>query len=328
MIAMPARYRDETFVTFHGDMDAGAFLDKWSPSRLVLSKGFCPSVLTLAREAKRRSVRTIGVLADDRSSRPELFAIDREICELATEIVVQTKPMSDFVIRTFGRHPTIIEEPVEVSIQAPRDPEPDTPLRVLWYGREGNHDTLEPGLGPLARDSHHPMAFTLVTNSLGPAIIGFARDVARQPNKSITISEWSMTTQRDALGQADIVVIPSLNRPDKHVKGHNRLVEAIASGVFALAHPIPLIANSRTSVGATRILSAVSNGSSPTRPRRDKDWSAARPMSESASRSTASRPCGMTFSRDARAIPICPVGSAGARARRPWRPRNQHRRGA
>lgn len=237
MISLPARHRGESFATFHGDMDPVAFLDKWAPSNLILSKGFCPSILRLAREARRRAVRVIAVLSDDRSTRPKLFDIDREMCGLASEIVVQTSAMANFVERSFGRASHIIEEPLEVPIQPPRG-RSGSPPRVLWYGREDNHDTLEPGLGPLVRNSDHPMVFELVTNRLSEAVMSFAESVARRDSKSIIIRRWSLEIQRQALRQADIVVIPSVDRPDKHVKGHNRLVEAIASGVYALAYPL------------------------------------------------------------------------------------------
>jgi hypothetical protein len=238
MALLPARARREPVARFAAGMCEAAFLDHWRPRTLVLTKAFEPAVVALALAARRRSIRVIVVLCDDRSAWPHYQELDRALAGLADNVVVQTEAMARHVLDTFGRASTIIEEPYEVPAAAPRF-NPGSRIKLLWYGRSSNHDTLCPGILPLVDDPDVRFDLTVVTDRLSPDLMALARRVSGSDSGCLTIREWSLSCQAEALSRTDLVLIPSLDRQDKHVKGHNRLTESISAGVPALVYSLP-----------------------------------------------------------------------------------------
>jgi len=238
MALYPARSRGEPVARFLAGMNATAFLDRWRPSVLVLTKAFEPSIVDLVLAARQRSIRVIAVLCDDRSDRPRLQDLDAKVASLADDIVLQTKSMARHVLQTFGRDSTIIEEPYEMPAGVPRF-DPGESVKLLWYGRLTNHDTLSSGMLPLVNDRDLSFKLVIVTDSLSTELVTLARQISSRDGASVELQRWTLQRQAEALADTDLVIIPSLDRRDKMVKGHNRLVEAIRAGVPALAYPLP-----------------------------------------------------------------------------------------
>jgi hypothetical protein len=231
---LPARYLGCRALYFGPDMDADTFLDKHRPGLLVLSKAFDDSIVTLAQAAARRGVAIITSLTDYHFSGPNGLR-NRTLSELSRVLVVQTAPMAAEVMRQFGRSSAIIEEPMEYPRLAPRF-SPKWPLQILWFGHSANYDTLFQALPDLAAARLGPISLTLVSN--------VAPDLARAgmsqlPDISLQFLPWTPTIQHRKMSDCDLVFIPSIDSPQKQVKGHNRLVEAINGGRLAIAHPLP-----------------------------------------------------------------------------------------
>ena len=238
MAFLPAQARHEPVARFLPGMSATSVLNQFRPTTLVLTKAFDPSIVALAGAARERSIPIVVVLCDDRTNRPQFHELDAALADLADDIVVQTMAMSEHVRAVFGRECTIIEEPYEMPAGVPRF-NPGENLDLLWYGRFTNHDTLGAGILPLVDDPALAFRLTVVTDRVTEHLAALARQIGGREGASIELRRWSLSGQAEALGRADVVIIPSLDRQDKRVKGHNRLVESIRGGVFALAYALP-----------------------------------------------------------------------------------------
>ena len=238
MAFMPAQARNEPVVCFLPGACAASLLDQFRPTTLVLTKAFDASIITMAQTARERSIRIVVVLCDDRSDRPQVHSLDKALTAIADDIVVQTTAMAQHVLNTFGRQSKLIEEPYEMPAGIPRF-NPGETLNLLWYGRFTNHDTLDAGIGPLFDDAALNFRLTIVTDRATEHLAGLARRIDGRKGASIELRRWSLLCQAEALERADVVVIPSLDRQDKRVKGHNRVVESIRGGVLAIAYSLP-----------------------------------------------------------------------------------------
>lgn len=232
---IPARQIGLRVLQFGPSTDTAAFLDQHRPSALILTKAFDDSPVNLAQAAASRGIAVITTLCDLHFS-GESGSRNRRLCELSRAIVVQTTPMAEEVARQFDKHCTIIEEATEYPREPPRFA-PGRPLRVLWYGHEANHDTLAEGIAALAASRLGPIRLRIVTNAM-PAFMngGFP---GQPRDMDFEVVPWSIATQYSSLAWCDLVFIPSSDTPDKRVKGHNRVVEAINAGRVAITYPLP-----------------------------------------------------------------------------------------
>lgn len=232
---IPARQIGLRALYFGTGMDAGVFLDRHHPSALILTKAFDDSVIELAQAAALRGITIVTTLCDLHFS-GESGRRNRKLCELSKAVVVQTMTMAEEVMRQFGKRCTIIEEAIEYPREQPRFA-PGRPLKLLWYGHEANHDTLSTGISALATSGLGPIQFRIVTNAMpGFMNCGFP---GQPKDMDFEVVPWSLSTQYSALAWCEMVFVPSSDTPEKRVKGHNRLVEAINAGRLAIAYPLP-----------------------------------------------------------------------------------------
>jgi glycosyltransferase involved in cell wall biosynthesis len=230
---IPARHVGAKALYFGGDMDAEAFLDRYAPRLLIITKMFDDAPLLLARAAAKRGIGIIGVFCD-------LHVVDkmggrnRELCALSNAIVAPTGRMAAFMKEHFGRPCEVIEEPVEYPRGQPRFA-PGQPIRVLWIGHPNNHDTLPDGLRALARFQGAPLSLAIVSSDLPD--LQMLQKIA--PSIRIDFLPWSPLIQYNMLDQCDLVFIPSHDSPVKQAKGQARVIATIQAGRVAVAHPLP-----------------------------------------------------------------------------------------
>jgi hypothetical protein len=232
---IPARFMGLRVLHFGPGMVAHAFLDRHQPSALILTKAFDQSVVELAEAAAARRIPLITTLCDLHFS-GESGRRNRRLCDLSRAVVVQTAAMADEVMRQFGKRCAIIEEASEY----PREQAsfaPGRPLKLLWYGHSVNHDTLATGIAALAGAGLGPITFMIVSNTMPEFMNG---GFPTQPkDMGFEVVPWSILAQYSALAWCDMVFVPSSDTPDKRVKGHNRVVEAINAGRIAITYPLP-----------------------------------------------------------------------------------------
>jgi hypothetical protein len=210
-----------------------AFLAAYPQRVLVLGKDHNGSLAQLAVAARQAGRRVIGAFADWHFEKDYV----RALAEAADACTVQTVPMAEAFERHYGIRPEIIEEPYE-GIRMPPKTAFSPQVRLLWYGQAANLDGLEYGLKTLRNGPLPPIQLVIVCND--PKAV--SEVLSRLPGGGeigVEIHGWAPDVQQGALEWADFVFLPNLHAPNKAVKGHNRLTQALHAGRVALASPMP-----------------------------------------------------------------------------------------
>ena len=233
MAIIPGRYLGMRVLYFGAKMDPTTFLDRHQPKLIVLTKTLNTTLIALAQMARARNIKVVTILCDYHFE-GQKGQINQQLCDLSDEVVVQTVPMSDAVKKIFGRDCRIIEEVIEYPRVLPALTAKDE-WSILWFGHSSNYDTLAHGLNVLFKENNRKIKLDILSNHppdfIQPNVI--------PKNFSITFDFWSLDRQLHAMRDADILFIPSIDMPEKNVKGHNRLVEAINAGKATIVHPLP-----------------------------------------------------------------------------------------
>ncbi len=183
--------------------------------------------LELAAALKQRGTRLIADYSDDHFEHPQLGPAHRGLANTADRLVASTTGLAE-VLRAHASTPvSVVADPVEGRRGEPRSTV-NTPPRLLWFGSLPNLDTLRFGLPQLARRGL-PFALTLMTApGAGADRIGYR------------FRPWSTAALFEELHECDAAIIPSNpHDPRKAVKSPNRFTEALWSGRFVIAHPLP-----------------------------------------------------------------------------------------
>jgi hypothetical protein len=150
--------------------------------------------------------------------------------------------MERIIRHATGRDAKLVLDPYESARGEPRFEPAEDAERLLWYGHPVNLDGLFafiPGLLRYAQ-TECPVELTVVTApsaELASKVDSFNRACA--PRMFVRLVEWSVAAVREALAATDTVILPQLPNATKLVKSTSRLVEALRSGRFVVAHPIP-----------------------------------------------------------------------------------------
>jgi hypothetical protein len=140
---------------------------------------------------------------------------------------------------------TVIEDPFERETAAPARFAPGSVLRLAWFGVFG------PPLRAFIEERFSEIARRLVPRPLEVAFVtdpGQAELVAEMgaslrrvhPGCRLRFVPWSREAAAREVTEADLVVLPQDAATDwGRVKSHNRLVEALRGGRFAVVSPIP-----------------------------------------------------------------------------------------
>lgn len=138
----------------------------------------------------------------------------------------------------------VIEDPYERAQAGAVRVAPGTPLRLCWFGvlNAAALAVLEPALaGILRRFPALALSIELVTAAgAGKEVDALrARLAPLHARWRLAHQAWSREATWAALERCDFVLLPQADDDWGRVKSHNRLVESIRSGRFALASPIP-----------------------------------------------------------------------------------------
>ncbi|WP_374446604.1 hypothetical protein [Stella sp.] len=191
----------------------------------------------------------------------EVRPVHADVCDLLTERHGPAGRHRDLVLRRFvpvvasqwladhyrptSRHaPLVVEDPTETPVPAAPRFRPAGPLRFVWFGywSAGTGALLGRALSGLAPEGRD-IRLTIVTQ---PAAAADIDRLARTANDRVDAPcrverrDWSPAEVGRALADADFVLLPQpAGDPRVAAKSHNRMVEAIRHGRFALASPIP-----------------------------------------------------------------------------------------
>lgn len=211
---------------------------------------------------KQQGIPVIADVNDDHFNSPQSAIADywQNLVRLTDVIITGSSTMAERV-KQFSNAPTIvIEDPLESPtgeiriFQRPSAGQAllqnlvsrrgwfNQRLQLVWYGNSMNWPDLAasiPNLTTLAND----LAFTLkIITTPTPEILAFIKgyNAHGNPNAQLTFAEWKQETVWQEVAEAHIVLLPSnLANSTKTVKTANRLAEALNSGRFVVAHPVP-----------------------------------------------------------------------------------------
>ncbi len=204
---------------------------------IIFSKSFTSLNESLAMTAKAMGIKVIFDICDNHFEHPQGGPHYHTMVNLADQIVVNTKQMTEIVEIKTNRKSVIITDPYEGQRKTPDLSIKDNRLKLLWFGHAANFDSLQamiPQLLPFSQQV--PLELHIITSAdqgVAAACTTFNQQHGQQFN--LRFSEWSLHSVYQGLKQADIVVIPSLMNHTKIVKSPNRLVESLWAGRFVVA---------------------------------------------------------------------------------------------
>lgn len=169
---------------------------------------------------------------------PEFYS---EILRICDAVVVNSERMAELMAPHTAHRPQIIEDAILGSMGEPAFA-PGATLELLWFGHTANFRYLDPSIELLARFAlRRRCRLTVVTEYSANLARGIQADNARfAPAFNMQLIPWSLQTQRGALQECQLVLIPGdpVN-PFKAGASANRIAEALNAGRFPIASPLP-----------------------------------------------------------------------------------------
>lgn len=219
---------------------------------LVVSKLAAPAVdnfqhramhwLDIVAAARQRRVLVVADICDNHFPDADFRSgYMRALCRRADVLSTSTPALQEIIRRETGRDAILTPDPLEGSRRAPHF-QPGDCLKLLWFGHPGNIPTLHPWLAPLSHLARVIRVDLSILTAPGFGAEGIAEQV-----QQLQIHEfqsrfipWSLRDQAALLAQSDAVIIPSKPEHEAYrVKSPNRLVEALWTGCFVAASPLP-----------------------------------------------------------------------------------------
>jgi glycosyltransferase involved in cell wall biosynthesis len=141
----------------------------------------------------------------------------------------------------------VVEDPYESATAQPARMRPGGTLRLCWFGNLGkpNLGLLEStilGVAAHLASRVHTIDLALVCGPAGESFVAGLRARLNAVHAGFGLRHvpWSPETMAAALAAADIVLLPQETGTEwGRAKSHNRAVETLRAGRFAVASPIP-----------------------------------------------------------------------------------------
>lgn len=210
--------------------------------------------------ARHQGIKIVSDINDDHFKHPQLGPHLQALVQSSDAVVAGSEAMAEVVREHGGKRVYVIGDPVaapsgEASMFHPAKGwhralvgilsllgSPAPRLRLVWYGNPTNWPGMAawvPQLMALAKEQ--PWLLTVVSRpgaGIEQFIDGF--NAASHRSAQIVFEPWSEQGQWDAIADAHLVLLPAdLADPRATVKTANRLVDALQSGRFAIAAPVP-----------------------------------------------------------------------------------------
>lgn len=155
----------------------------------------------------------------------------KEAFKLADTVVCSSQMLADHLAKYTSCKRMVIEDPIEVSIRAPKNKEGEL-LTALWFGHASNLAYL---IEYLRNEFRHPTAMRLIlmTNvyPLNQEIIDHL-DHPELVSLEINVIPWSLKDMEIAAEISDFCLLPTgIHDPRKNGASSNRLLTALALGL-------------------------------------------------------------------------------------------------
>lgn len=163
----------------------------------------------------------------------------KEALGLANTVVCSSQTLKDYLADYVSCERIIIEDPIEVSIKAPRDRESNS-LTALWFGHASNLPYL---IAYLQNDFKPGKQVRLVvmTNAYPlPQKLADQLNCPELEQVEINVVPWSLKDMEEVAAISDLCLLPAgLDDPRKNGASSNRLLTALALGLPVAADPLP-----------------------------------------------------------------------------------------
>ena len=195
----------------------------------------------MIQELRAQGAKTLFDLTDDRFQGEYGGHIKRMVAEAQTVVTVSPN-LQEIIKQNTGKDSAIVGDPYEGPRGQARWSPDGRRFKALWFGYGSNFVSLQQAL-PLLREAgrKYPMDLRIVTAGVDD-IERDCKDFNSKYRTSLSLRyvKWSMQETWSSLAATDFVVIPALkNSPWTLAKSSNRIVEALWSGRFVVANPIP-----------------------------------------------------------------------------------------
>ena len=163
----------------------------------------------------------------------------------ACALTVSTTALRERLERASVHGVTVIEDPYERETAAAPQFSPQAGLRLAWFGVFGPPllPLLEAQFGAIAqRVAPRPVEIAFITHPTQAELVRDLGGSLLQSSENCTLRfvPWSREAVAAELAMADMVVLPQDAATEwGRVKSHNRLVETLRAGRFAIASPVP-----------------------------------------------------------------------------------------
>ena len=220
------------------------------PVRLLSGEPGLAAALADWVEAMARKHRVVADFCDDLAAAAAMYSLPA-LAEFqhrllrACPVTVPSAALRERLAADAGHDISIIEDPYESAAAGEPRFNPGPTLRCVWFGVFGPplRAFIEAQFTGIARRlAARPVELAFVTHASHENLVREMASALREahPYFSLRFVAWSLEATARELKQADLVVLPQDAGTDwGRVKSHNRLVEAIRAGRFAVVSPIP-----------------------------------------------------------------------------------------
>lgn len=229
------------------------------PDLLIIGKPFSyndavtKAVMQVIDAVQAKGTRVLCDVVDDHFTRSDAGDYWQQLTARVDMCVTGTETMAA-TLRRYTQVPTVV---IGDALAAPKgEPRHYTerargglrgmlrrdPLKLVWYGIFNNILSMERwafALAPLMQEI--PVEIKIITNhhpSVDQLVATFNKRFGSKGHMEFV--HWSEEAQWAAVAASDVVLIPAdLSHPQKAVKTANRLTDALHSGRYAIAAPVP-----------------------------------------------------------------------------------------
>lgn len=198
----------------------------------------------LIRRAKAEGKRVVVDLTDDPHMFDDFIHI-RNAAKLANAIIIPTEFLAEKALPLLGRGASLLRVPdaLDRAVESPSGtlrPSGER-LELVWYGSPTNAAYLNRHIQPLLRLASKRLLRLTMVSQPHELFDGFMAAHPETPESPFVsrLLPWSEIVQREAVRDADLVLLPTGDDEASAVKSANRLVYAIAAGRLAVATPLP-----------------------------------------------------------------------------------------
>jgi hypothetical protein len=222
---------------------------KFPVRRIAAEPARFAALIAWTEEAQRRHP-VVADLSDDLAAAATMYQLPwlaefQQQLAKACPLSVPSTALRERIGAVAAHSVTVIEDPFEREVAAPARFAPGEILRLAWFGVfgpplrafiEGHFSGIARRLAPRA------LEIVFVTEPGQAELVAEMGASLREthPGCSLRFVPWSSEAVAREVTNADLVVLPQDAATDwGRVKSHNRLVEALRGGRFAVASPIP-----------------------------------------------------------------------------------------